>query len=98
MARKCNKNDEIWKKELWSQQEVAEHFRVVPGTVKNWREQGLLSFWQAPGSTRVLYLSDEVRDFRDKNLKPRGEGAKPRQTNGIKKEWPVISSNRKWEV
>ena len=40
----------LWEKELWTQQEVSDYFRVVPGTVKNWRDQGLLSYWQAPGS------------------------------------------------
>ena len=41
----------LWNKELWTQQEVARYFRVVSGTVKNWREQGLLRYWQAPGSS-----------------------------------------------
>jgi len=90
--------NEIFKQQFLTQNEVAEHFRVSTNTIGNWTKRGLLSVWQAPGSTRVLYLSDEVRDFRDKNLKPRGEGAKPKQINGIKKERPVISSNRKWEV
>jgi len=30
--------EKLWEKELWTQQEVAEYFRVVPGTVKNWRD------------------------------------------------------------
>jgi hypothetical protein len=48
----------------------------------------------------VLYLSDEVRDFRDKNLKPRGEGAKPKQINGMKKGRPVVSTKPKadWRI
>ena len=90
--------NEIFKQQFLTQNEVAEYFRVSTKTIGNWTNRGLLSVWQAPGSTRVLYLSDEVRDFRDKNLKPRGEGTKPKQINGIKKEKPVISSNRKWEV
>jgi len=90
--------NEIFKQRFLTQQEVAELFRVSTNTVGNWTQRGLLSVWRAPGSTRVLYLSDEVRDFRDKNLKPRGEGTKPKQIDGIKKERPVISSNRKWEV
>ena len=56
-------NEKLWEKELWTQQEVADYFRVVPGTVKNWRDQGLLSYWQAPGSTRVLYFSEELKDL-----------------------------------
>lgn len=90
--------NEIFKQQFLTQKEVAKHFRVSTNTIGNWTKRGLLSVWQAPGSTRVLYLSDEVRDFRDKNLKPRGEGTKPRQINGIKKERSVISSKRKWKV
>ena len=90
--------NEIFKQQFLTQQEVAELFRVSTNTIGNWKKRGFLSFWQAPGSTRVLYLCDEVKDFLDKNLKPRGEGTKPKQINGIKKERPVISSNRKWKV
>lgn len=61
-----NKNfDELWERELWTQTEVANYFRVVPSTIKNWRDQGLLSYWQAPGSSRVLYYSRELKDFRN---------------------------------
>jgi transcriptional regulator with XRE-family HTH domain len=89
---------DIFKQQFLTQKEVAEYFRVSTNTVGNWEKRGLFSRWQAPGSTRVLYLSNEVKDFRDKNLKPRGEGTKPKPISGIKKERPVISSNRKWEV
>ena len=100
MARKCNKNNEIWEKEFWTQQEVAGHFRVVPGTVKNWREQGLLSFWQAPGSTRVLYFRDEIRDFRDKNTVKKKGGDRLKPINGMKKGRPVVSTklNEDWRI
>ena len=71
--------NELWQKELWTQKEVAGYFRVSTNTVGNWTKRGLLTVWRAPGSTRVLYMRDEVRDFRDKNLKPRGEGDKPKK-------------------
>ncbi len=92
--------NELWEKELWTQKEVANYFRVVQGTVKNWRDQGLLSYWQAPGSTRVLYLSGEVKDFRDKNLKPRRGGDRPKLFNGMKKGKPVVSpkSDEDWRI
>ena len=65
------------KKELWTQREVADYFRVVPSTVKNWRDRGLIKYWQAPGSTRVLYFADEIKDFRDKNtFNGKGETSK----------------------
>ena len=42
-------------KKYLTQQEVADLFRVSPGTVKNWRDAGLLDYFQVPGSSRVLY-------------------------------------------
>jgi transcriptional regulator with XRE-family HTH domain len=92
--------NEILKRQFLTQKEVAELFRVSTNTVGNWEKRGLFSRWQAPGSTRVLYLSDEIKDFRDKNLKPRGEGAKPKQINGIKKGKPVVSTktDKDWRI
>jgi hypothetical protein len=81
-------------KELWTQQEVADYFRVVPSTVKNWRDRGLIKYWQAPGSTRVLYFADEIKDFIDKytsNLKG-GQHKKK-----IVKKVPVIPSED-WRI
>ncbi|MFZ0611110.1 MAG: hypothetical protein WAM73_02625 [Desulfobacterales bacterium] len=59
--------NELFEKEFWTQNEVADYFRVVPGTVKNWPDQGLLSYWQAPGSSKILYYRDEIKEFRDQN-------------------------------
>jgi hypothetical protein len=99
MSEKLIEN-ELWEQELWTQKEVANYFRVVQGTVKNWRDQGLLSYWQAPGSTRVLYLSVEVRNFHNKHLKLRGEGDKPKQLKGVKKGKPVVSTktDKDWRI
>jgi excisionase family DNA binding protein len=62
-----NKRTDLWEKELWTQKEVAEYFRVSRNTIKNWRDQGYLSYYQAPGSSRVLYFRDEIKNFIDKN-------------------------------
>ena len=93
-------DDKLWEKELWTQKEVADYFRVVPGTVKNWRDQGLLSYWQAPGSTRVLYFSAGIKDFRDRNITTKKGGDKTRCLAKIKRTKPDISttSNKKWRV
>ena len=92
-------DEKLWEKELWTQQEVADYYRVVPGTVKNWRDQRLLSFWQAPGSTRVLYFSDEIKDFRDRNtISKKGGGNQEvaKRNTGIKPDVP--STMKKWRV
>lgn len=90
----------LWEKEFLTQQEVASYFRVVPATIKNWRDQGLLSYWQAPGSSRVLYFSNGVKEFRDKNTFNKKGGDVERKTIKVKRETPDISStpNRKWEI
>lgn len=46
-----------------TQAEVADRFRVTQSTIKNWRDNGLLKFFQAPGSRRVLYPVDAVEEF-----------------------------------
>ena len=93
MERKEN----LWNKELWTQKEVAGYFRVVSGTVKNWREQGLLRYWQAPGSSRVLYYRDDVREFRDNYTRSKKGGDKKRTE--IKVVKPSVSSSKKdWRI
>ena len=62
------RKDDIWEGELLSQQKVAQHFGVTENTIKNWRKRGLLSFFQAPGSTRILYFKDEVYNFIKSNI------------------------------
>lgn len=88
---------EIFNEEFLTQQEVACYFKVVPATVKNWRDRGLLSYWQAPGSTRVLYYSSEIKEFRDKNKFQKKGGDKPKAE--FKKVKPCISStNKEWRI
>ena len=90
---------ELCEKELWTQSEVANYFRVVPATIHNWRQQGPLKYFQAPGSTRVLFYRDDVIRFRDDNTgnKKGGEAkGKPKQVKGK----PVVSakSDDDWRI
>jgi DNA-binding transcriptional MerR regulator len=52
-----------------TQREVADRFRVTQSTVKNWRERGLLAYFQALGSTRVLYPVIAVEQFEQQSIK-----------------------------
>lgn len=91
------RKDSLWDNELWTQNEVADYFRVVPGTVKNWREQGLLSYWQAPGSSKVLFFRDEIQEFRNTHTITKKGGAG--QKTEIKKVKPSVSSeNKEWRI
>ncbi len=89
------------KKDLWTQKEVADYFRVVPSTVKNWRNRGLIKYWQAPGSSRVLYFADEIKDFRDVNtFNCKGGVQNKNKIKAIKREKPVVSANpeKEWRI
>jgi hypothetical protein len=57
------------KHEYFTQQEVADLFRVTPNTVKNWRDHGLLDYFQVLGSTRVLYPIEGVNQFKEHHKK-----------------------------
>jgi len=85
------RKEDLWQKELWTQSEVAGYFRVVPGTVKNWREQGLLRYWQAPGSSKVLFFRDDIKDFRDQNTTLKKGGGRSENKRIKRKEKPSVS-------
>jgi hypothetical protein len=94
---------DLWDKELWTQNEVAQYFRVVPGTIKNWRDQGYLSYYQVPGSSRVLYFRDEIKDLVDKNSVKRkgGDNLKivKKAFTEVKRVKPIIpSSEKEWRI
>ena len=89
--------ENLWDKEFWTQSEVANYFRVVSGTIKNWREQGYLSYWQGPGSSKVLFCRDEIKDFKDKYTVSKKGGDKKK--TAIKKGKPYISPVKKdWRI
>ncbi|MBF0527729.1 MAG: helix-turn-helix domain-containing protein [Deltaproteobacteria bacterium] len=82
-----------------TQQEVADRFRVKPGTIKNWRERGLLPYLQAPGSTRVIYPKEAVEEFERQSTKTSKaiEKIKPAER---KRETPGMSSRpqQEWRI
>ncbi|HET6460319.1 MAG TPA: helix-turn-helix domain-containing protein [Syntrophales bacterium] len=51
-----------------TQGEVASRFRVSQSTVINWRKRRLLDYFQAPGSTKVLYPVAAVEEFEKKSV------------------------------
>ena len=77
-----------------TQGEVACRFRVSPSTIKNWRTRGLLQFFQAPGSSRVLYPVEAVEELERQSLQKEKEVVR---LTGIKRERPLISDKPKKE-
>jgi excisionase family DNA binding protein len=87
-------------KALWTQTEVADYFRVVPGTIKNWRDRGLLPYIQPPGSTRVLIPEQAVKDFVEKYIIIKKGGDKNKYLAKIKRKKPDVSPtpDKKWRI
>ena len=56
-------DEKLWEKELWTQQEVSDYFRVVPGTVKNWRDQGLLVLLASPWLNESVLFQRRNKGF-----------------------------------
>ena len=87
------------KKKYMTQQEVAERFRVSPSTIKNWRDQGKLDYFQPDWSARVLYPADSIQEFERQHTKKAKviEFKKPAE---IKRTKPEVStrSQREWRV
>jgi len=80
-----------------TQREVAARFRVTQSTVKNWRERGLLAYFQAPGSTRVLYPVKAVEELELQSIKQKKEVVKLTE---IKRERPRVPTKpqKEWRV
>jgi excisionase family DNA binding protein len=82
-----------------TQEEVALLFRVSPSTVKNWREAGLLSYFQPLGSTRVLYPREAVEEFEKQHTR-RAKILEFRRPAEVKKGKPGVSSKpqKEWRI
>jgi hypothetical protein len=88
-------------KKFYTQQEVTDLFRVSPGTIKNWRVSGLLDYFQVPGSTRVLYPVDAVKQFEELHMKHNKVIPLMRPEATKKEEGPDLSSDRfkkEWRI
>jgi hypothetical protein len=83
-----------------TQKEVADLFRVQPSTVKNWRDAGLLEYFQPPGSTRVLYPRESVEALERQHTKKKAKVIPFRKPAEVKRIKPEVSSNPKkvWRI
>lgn len=92
------KSHDIEKKYL-TPQEVADLFRVQPATVKNWRDAGLLDFFQPAGSSRVLYPKVSVEKF-EKQYTKRAKGRENNKLAKVKRNTPGVSNRteKEWKI
>jgi excisionase family DNA binding protein len=86
-------------KKYLTQKEVADRFRVTPSTIKNWRDEGKLEYFQVPGSTRVLYPRESIEGFENQHTKKAKvvEFKRPAEIQRIK---PGVSSKlqKEWRI
>jgi hypothetical protein len=77
-----------------TQSEFADYFRISESTAKNWRERGYVCYFQVPGSTRVLYPVEAIKEFERQHTKSAREVV-PKAINGseIERVKPVVSSS-----
>lgn len=90
---------DIEEEKYLTQQEVARRFRVSPSTIKNWRDQGKLDYFQPDWSSRVLYPKATIEEFERQHTKKTKviefrkpaeiERTKPEVSSKPKKEWRI---------
>ncbi len=90
----------IWEKEFWNQQETADLLNVSPGTIHNWREEGLLPYIQPPGKKTVLIPVNSVKEFIGRYTINKKGGDKTRNLAKIKRKKPDVSStlDKQWRI
>ena len=86
-------------KKYLTQKEVADLFRVSQSTVKNWRDAGLLEYFQPPGSTRVLYPRKAIEEF-ERNYTRRVKRLEVAHSAKAKREPPGTpsKSEKVWRI
>jgi excisionase family DNA binding protein len=82
-----------------TQEEVALLFRVSLSTVKNWRDAGLLGYFQPTGSTRVLYPKEAVEEFEKQHTK-KAKVLEFKRPAEVQKGKPEVSTKpqKEWRI
>ena len=81
----------------FTQKELAERWHCVEGTIINYRKNGMISYFQLPGSRKVLYPIDDIKRIESQNTIKEG-GDKPKAE--IKRVKPCVSTpkNKEWSI
>ena len=91
----------IKNKKFLTQSELAERWRMTESTIKNLRDRGHISYFRLPGSSRVLYPADVVKELERLNTVP-GKEVLPKQIkrSEMKSGKPVVSSkeDQDWRI
>ena len=87
----------IKNKKFLTQSELAERWRMTESTIKNLRDRGHISYFRLPGSSRVLYPADVVKELERLHTVPGKEVDKKRQRTEITRKRPDISATSRKE-
>lgn len=87
-------------KKFFTQRELAERWRIAESTVKNFRDRGQLPYFRLPGSSRVVYPLDNVKELERLHTTTAKEVDKERQRTEITRKKPDISatSKKEWRI
>ena len=79
-----------------TQAEVADRFRVSVATVITWRKKGIMGYFQAPGSTKILYPFAAIETFEQRFYRK----TKAEEVVQKKKESPEVPTRPKqvWRI
>lgn len=83
---------------FFTQKELALRWKVTQTTLKNWRDGGILPFFQVPMSSKILYPVDAILEIEKNNIL--GKEVIKKEATEKEREKPVVSSKpkRKWRV
>lgn len=84
-------------KKYYTQEELSVLFRVSQSTIKNWRDKGLLEYFQPAGSTRVLYPRETIEEF-EKLYRQRSKVIEFRRPVEITRKKPEVSSKSEEKI
>ena len=95
---KTDLNNETKEQKYITQKEMAERFRKTEGTIINWRRKGYFTYFRTPDSKSVLYLRESVEDFEGKYTVISKRKEVDNRPKLVKREKPVVSTNKVWRI
>jgi len=95
---KLDLNNDTKEQKYLTQKEMATRFRKTEGTIINWRRKGFFTYFRPPDSKSVLYLLESVEDFERKFTIQPNRREVDNRPKSVKREKPVISSNKVWRI
>ena len=84
---------------IWfTQKELADRWRISPGSIINLRKNGKIPFFKLPDSSRVLYPVNQIIELEQQHTQfTKEEKKKRKQPAELKRKKPVVSAKPKKE-